>query len=52
MENQDNFQCPCLGKCENASKCEACTAHHRKIGSVVMCMRPIAESAYGPKKEV
>lgn len=50
-EVNNTFECPCKGKCENSGICAQCISHHREIGTVVMCMRPIAQQQYGSKAE-
>ena len=41
--NEENCTCP-KTECERHGECAACIMHHRAIGSIVFCLRPIAEA--------
>jgi len=42
--------CPCTGNCDRKGLCVLCIAHHREIGTLTACMKPVAEKVYGPKE--
>lgn len=50
-EQATRNDCPCTGDCGRHGVCHLCIEHHRQIGTLVACMRPVAEKLYGEKKE-
>jgi hypothetical protein len=52
MDEKKALECPCTGDCGRHGNCALCVAHHREVGSLTACMKPIATALQSAKEGI